>query len=118
MVTPAPNLKPGAASSPRPAERPAPGGEPGAAPLPRVAIVGTPGSGKTLLFQRLGGRTRGAASPFTTERVEGLEVQLGGRTVALLDTPGTSGLELCSEHEARTRDLLKDRSGPLVVVQC
>ena len=84
----------------------------------RVAIIGVPNCGKSLIFNRLTGRFSTTANyPYTTVEVEEAELVINGQAVALFDTPGITGLELESEDEAMTRDLLRDRP-PDVIIQC
>jgi ferrous iron transport protein B len=72
----------------------------------RVAIVGLPNTGKSLLFQRLAGRFRTSANyPYTTTEIETAPTRHG---FLLIDTPGVSGMELSSEDEAPTREMLRD----------
>lgn len=83
-----------------------------------VAIIGVPNSGKSLLFQRLSRRfARTANYPYTTTQIEQAQTRLGERDVVLIDTPGVTGLELCSEDEAPTRELLAQQR-PDVVLLC
>jgi ferrous iron transport protein B len=84
----------------------------------RVAIIGVPNCGKSLIFNRLTGRFSTTANyPYTTVEVEEAQLVINGQAVALFDTPGITGLELESEDEAMTRDLLRDRP-PDVIIQC
>ena len=84
----------------------------------RVAIVGLPNTGKSLLFQRLSRRFANSANyPYTTTEIERGRARLGGREVELIDTPGITGLELCSEDEAPTRELLQGEA-PDLLIQC
>lgn len=73
----------------------------------RVAVVGSPNVGKSTLFTRLTGRVAHIANwPGTTvERREGV-LELGGRTVVLVDTPGVYSLGGVTEEERVTRDYL------------
>jgi ferrous iron transport protein B len=84
----------------------------------RVAIVGVPGSGKSLLFERLSGRHRDSEGyPFTTDGLATAEARLAGDEVELIDTPGVTGLDFCSEHEAVTRGLLQT-DPPDLIIHC
>jgi ferrous iron transport protein B len=84
----------------------------------KVALVGVPNTGKSLLYHRLAKKfTLSANYPYTTTNVEQAKVRLGGREVVLIDTPGVTGLELCSEDEALTRKLLRT-DPPDVIIQC
>jgi ferrous iron transport protein B len=92
------------------------------APPPRVALVGVPNCGKTALFNRLtGSRQKVANYPgVTVERREGERATAGGRTLRVLDLPGTYGLNPTTLDEAITRDVLLGRvageSAPDLVV--
>ena len=57
----------------------------------RIALVGNPNTGKTALFNALtGGRQKVANyAGVTVERKEGFVVTPGGRTLSILDLPGT-----------------------------
>lgn len=74
----------------------------------RIALVGVPNSGKSVLFHRLSGRFSTSSNyPHTTVALEQAEVDLGDRKALLIDSPGLTGLELASEDEALTRQLLQ-----------
>ena len=57
----------------------------------RVALVGNPNSGKTALFNALTGAHQNVANyaGVTVERKEGLIRATSGRTMSVLDLPGT-----------------------------
>ena len=59
-------------------------------PLPLIAIVGRPNVGKSTLFNRLLARRRAitAATPGVTRDVVEEQLELGGRTVRMVDTGG------------------------------
>lgn len=78
----------------------------GAARLTRVALVGNPNSGKTALFNALTGAHQKVANyaGVTVERKEGLIRALSGRTLSVLDLPGTYSLRARSPDEEVTRD--------------
>jgi ferrous iron transport protein B len=80
------------------------------APL-RIALVGVPNCGKTALFNRLtGSRQKVANYPgVTVERREGERVAADGRTLRVLDLPGTYSLSPTTLDEAITRDVLLGR---------
>jgi len=80
------------------------------APL-RIALVGVPNCGKTALFNRLtGSRQKVANYPgVTVERREGERVAADGRTLRVLDLPGTYSLTPTTLDEAITRDVLLGR---------
>src|SRR3974377_1450927 len=76
------------------------------------ALIGTPNSGKTALFNALtGSRQKVANYPgVTVERKSGLFRTPAGRTVNLIDLPGTYSLRARSPDEEGTRDVVL---GPL-----
>src|SRR3974377_633146 len=77
------------------------------------ALIGTPNSGKTALFNALtGSRQKGANYPgVTVERKSGELKTPGGRTVNLIDLPGTYSLRARSPDEEVTRDVVLGRLG-------
>ncbi len=76
-----------------------------------LALVGTPNSGKTSLFNALtGSRQKVANYPgVTVERKAGVFTTPSGRTVSLLDLPGTYSLRGRSPDEEITRDVVLGR---------
>ena len=76
-----------------------------------VALVGAPNSGKTSLFNALtGSRQKVANYPgVTVERKAGAFVTPGGRSVSLVDLPGTYSLRGRSPDEEITRDVVLGR---------
>ncbi len=79
--------------------------------LSHFALVGTPNSGKTALFNALtGSRQKVANYPgVTVERKAGLLQTPGGRSVNLIDLPGTYSLRGRSPDEEITRDVVLGR---------
>jgi ferrous iron transport protein B len=77
----------------------------------RIALVGVPNCGKTALFNRLtGSRQKVANYPgVTVERREGERLAADGRTLRVLDLPGTYSLNPTTLDEAITRDVLLGR---------
>ena len=74
---------------------------------PVVALVGRPNVGKSTLFSRLAGVHRKMGNwPATTVEVGSATVNLDGRTVDLLDLPGTGSLSPVSPDEQITCDLV------------
>ncbi|WP_374515988.1 ferrous iron transporter B [Brevundimonas sp.] len=76
----------------------------------RVALVGNPNSGKTALFNALTGAHQKVANyaGVTVERKEGF-VRNAGRTLSVLDLPGTYSLRARSPDEEVTRDAVLGR---------
>ena len=76
-----------------------------------LAIVGNPNSGKTAVFNALtGSRQKVANYPgVTVERKSGLFRTPAGRTVNLIDLPGTYSLRARSPDEEVTRDAVLGR---------
>ena len=74
----------------------------------RIALVGNPNSGKTALFNALTGAHQKVANyaGVTVERKEGLIRATGGRTLSVLDLPGTYSLRARSPDEEVTRDVV------------
>ena len=77
----------------------------------RIALVGNPNSGKTALFNALTGARQKVANyaGVTVERKEGQLVTPGGRTIRVLDLPGTYSLRARSPDEVVTRDAVLGR---------
>jgi ferrous iron transport protein B len=72
----------------------------------RVALVGNPNSGKTALFNALTGSRQKVANyaGVTVERKEGQIATANGRSLSVLDLPGTYSLRARSPDEVVTRD--------------
>jgi ferrous iron transport protein B len=77
----------------------------------RVALVGNPNSGKTALFNALTGSRQKVANyaGVTVERKEGSAHTVAGRTLSILDLPGTYSLRARSPDEVVTRDAVLGR---------
>ncbi|WP_372783256.1 ferrous iron transporter B [Phenylobacterium sp.] len=75
-------------------------------PTARVALVGNPNSGKTALFNALTGSRQKVANyaGVTVERKEGQVATSSGRSLSILDLPGTYSLRARSPDEVVTRD--------------
>src|SRR5688572_674575 len=89
----------------------------------RVALVGNPNSGKTALFNALTGAHQKVANyaGVTVERKEGLIRTGEGRTLSVLDLPGTYSLRARSPDEEVTRDAVLGRlagEAPPDVIVC
>ena len=76
-----------------------------------IALAGLPNCGKTSLFNALtGSRQKVANYPgVTVERKEGVLPLPDGRTLRVLDLPGTYSLDARTPDEAITRDVLLGR---------
>jgi len=86
-----------------------------------LSLVGTPNSGKTALFNALtGSRQRSANYPgVTVERKSGAFMTPAGRSVAIVDLPGTYSLRGRSPDEEITRDVVlgvRDEAAPDCIV--
>ena len=93
-----------------------------ALPSPVIALVGNPNCGKTALFNALtGSRQKVANYPgVTVEKKVGPLVTPAGRTVRIVDLPGTYSLRARSPDEEITRDVVlgyaqKDVTPDLIV---
>ncbi len=77
----------------------------------RIALVGNPNSGKTALFNALTGAHQKVANyaGVTVERKEGLVRGASGRSLSVLDLPGTYSLRARSPDEEVTRDVVLGR---------
>ena len=90
--------------------------------LPKIALAGNPNCGKTSLFNALtGGRQKVGNYPgVTVERKEGRVTSASGKTLLLLDLPGTYSLDARTPDEAVTRDVvlgkLKEEAAPDLVI--
>ncbi len=94
-----------------------------AAPTMNIALVGNPNCGKTALFNRLtGGRQKVANyAGVTVERKQGKFITPQGRSIQVLDLPGTYSLTPSSPDEAITRDVcmgLIDEVGLPDIIVC
>ena len=79
---------------------------------PLVALVGNPNCGKTALFNLLTGSRQKVANyaGVTVERKEGSLSQPDGKTLRVLDLPGTYSLYPRSQDERITCDVLQGRA--------
>jgi len=76
-----------------------------------VALVGNPNCGKTALFNRLTGARQKVANyaGVTVERKIGVARLDGGRSVQVIDLPGTYSLDPATPDEQVTLDVLRGR---------
>ena len=74
----------------------------------KIALVGNPNCGKTALFNQLTGARQKVANyaGVTVERKEGAFVTPAGKTIRVLDLPGTYSLSATSLDEKVTHDVL------------
>ena len=79
---------------------------------PLVALVGNPNCGKTALFNRLTGSRQKVANyaGVTVDRIEGRLLTPSGKTLRILDLPGTYSLYPRSLDERVTCDVLAGRA--------
>jgi len=79
---------------------------------PLVALVGNPNCGKTALFNRLTGSRQKVANyaGVTVDRIEGRLLTPAGKTLRILDLPGTYSLYPRSLDERVTCDVLAGRA--------
>ena len=79
---------------------------------PLVALVGNPNCGKTALFNRLTGSRQKVANyaGVTVDRIEGRLLTSAGKTLRILDLPGTYSLYPRSLDERVTCDVLAGRA--------
>jgi ferrous iron transport protein B len=94
------------------------GSEEDASEPSEIVLVGNPNVGKSALFGALTGTYVTVSNyPGTTVEITTGHAWLGGRRVALLDTPGAGSLLPSSEDERVTRDiLLEDKPRTVLVV--
>ena len=84
----------------------------------KIVIVGNPNVGKSALFNNLTKEYSIVANfPYTTIKVTRGDIKIDGKHFELIDTPGMYSLEIKSEDEIITRDILI-KEHPEVIVQC
>jgi ferrous iron transport protein B len=87
------------------------------APPSGVVLVGNPNVGKSALFGALTGTYQTVSNyPGTTVEVSTGHMVVGGRRVAIVDTPGAASFVPFSEDERVTRDILLEGPPQSVVV--
>jgi ferrous iron transport protein B len=79
---------------------------------PLVALVGNPNCGKTALFNRLTGSRQKVANyaGVTVERKEGRHITPAGKSLRVLDLPGTYSLHPRSPDERVTTEVLRGQA--------
>ncbi len=88
----------------------------------RIALVGNPNCGKTALFNRLTGSRQKVANyaGVTVERKQGTFVTPAGRSIKVLDLPGTYSFDAMGPDEVITRDVClgrhRDEPAPDLIV--
>ena len=84
----------------------------------KIAIVGNPNVGKSALFNNLTKDYSVVSNyPYTTIKVARGDIKIEGKTFELIDTPGIYSLEIQSEDEIITRDILI-KEHPEYIIQC
>jgi ferrous iron transport protein B len=80
--------------------------------IPKIALAGNPNCGKTALFNAItGGRAKVGNYPgVTVERKEGSVSTPTGKTLSMLDLPGTYSLDARTLDEMVTREILLDHN--------
>ncbi len=82
----------------------------------KVALVGNPNVGKSVFFGRLTKKYIDVSNyPGTTVEISRGEVEINGRQIELIDTPGVNSLIPVSEEERITRDLLFSEKPDIVI---
>lgn len=84
----------------------------------KIAIVGNSNVGKSALFNYLTKDYSIVANyPYTTVKIARGEIKIKGKTFELIDTPGIHSLQIQSEDEIVTRDVLIQEH-PEYIIQC
>jgi ferrous iron transport protein B len=84
--------------------------------IDRLIVIGNPNVGKSVLFNRLTGSYATVSNyPGTTVEVSRGQMDLGGSSCEVIDTPGMYTLMPISEEEKVARDILISSSSALVL---
>ena len=84
----------------------------------KIAIIGNPNVGKSALFNNLTKIYSIVSNyPYTTIEVARGNIKIEGKTFELIDTPGINSLEIQSEDEIITRDIII-KEHPEYIIQC
>ena len=84
----------------------------------KIAILGNPNVGKSTLFNNLTKKYSIVSNyPYTTIEVARGDIKIEGKTFELIDTPGINSLEIQSEDEIITRDIII-KEHPEYIIQC
>jgi len=84
----------------------------------KIVIVGNPNVGKSVLFNHLTKEYSIVANyPYTTIKVARGDIKIEGKIFELIDTPGIYSLEIQSEDEIITRDILI-KEHPEYIILC
>ena len=84
----------------------------------KIVIIGNPNVGKSTLFNNLTKSYSIVSNyPYTTIEVTRGDIKIEGKTFELIDTPGINSLEIQSEDEIITRDIII-KEHPEYIIQC
>jgi ferrous iron transport protein B len=84
--------------------------------LSKVLLVGSPNTGKSLLFNSLTGIYTSVSNyPGTTVEVARGKIKIGGESFEVLDTPGMYSLMPVTEEEDVTRQILMNKKAKVVI---
>lgn len=84
----------------------------------KIAIVGNSNVGKSALFNHMTKDYSIVANyPYTTVKIARGEIKIKGKAFEIIDTPGIHSLEIQSEDEIVTRDVLI-KEHPEYIIQC
>ncbi len=82
---------------------------------PRILLIGPPNVGKSALFNRLTNMNVSVANyTGTTVEFSACDIEMGGRTVQLIDVPGTYTLDSANEAEKVAVDMLHEKPDAVI----